>query len=52
MFQLLARRASLLDKAAKRRAKLEAAYRLQQFDRDCDEMTSWINEKLKVGLTN
>uniref|UniRef100_A0A915I988 Uncharacterized protein n=1 Tax=Romanomermis culicivorax TaxID=13658 RepID=A0A915I988_ROMCU len=47
--RLLERRAALLTKANRRRAMLEDAYRLQQFDRDCDEMISWINEKLKTA---
>lgn len=48
-FQLLERRAGLLDKAGRRRTVLEESYRLQQFERDCDEMVSWINEKLKTA---
>ncbi len=43
------RRRSLLDKAAGRRRRLEDAYRWQQFDRDCDEMVGWTNEKLKTA---
>ncbi|KRY60696.1 Spectrin alpha chain [Trichinella britovi] len=46
---LLQRRAGLLERAARRRTMLEDAYRLQQFERDCDEMMSWINEKLKTA---
>ncbi|KRY71430.1 Spectrin alpha chain [Trichinella pseudospiralis] len=47
--KLLQRRAGLLERAARRRTMLEDAYRLQQFERDCDEMMSWINEKLKTA---
>ncbi|XP_058795855.1 spectrin alpha chain [Phymastichus coffea] len=46
---LLARRAALLDKSAARRGALEDAYRLQQFERDCDETKGWVNEKLKFA---
>ncbi|KAE9548243.1 hypothetical protein FO519_008545 [Halicephalobus sp. NKZ332] len=46
---LLARRRALMDRAAKRREALKASYRLQQFDRDCDEMLGWINEKIKTA---
>lgn len=46
---LLERRRSLMQKAAGRRTRLEDAFRLQQFDRDCDEMVGWINEKLKTA---
>lgn len=37
---LLERRNALLEKSAIRRAMLEDAYRLQQFERDCDETKS------------
>ena len=46
---LLNRRQNLLNRAAIRRAKLTDSYRLQQFERDCDEMLSWMNEKLKTA---
>lgn len=46
---LLDRRRQLMQKAAERRRQLENAYRLQQFDRDCDEMVGWITEKLKTA---
>ncbi|EJW78251.1 hypothetical protein WUBG_10839, partial [Wuchereria bancrofti] len=39
---------SYLD-ASERRYQLENSYRLQQFDRDCDEMVGWIKEKLKTA---
>ncbi|VDO10046.1 unnamed protein product, partial [Brugia timori] len=35
--------------ASERRHQLENSYRLQQFDRDCDEMVGWIKEKLKTA---
>ncbi|KHN88357.1 Spectrin alpha chain [Toxocara canis] len=46
---LLDRRRQLMQKAAQRRRQLENSYRLQQFDRDCDEMVGWITEKLKTA---
>jgi len=46
---LLERRAALLEKSAQRRLILQDAYRLQQFERDCDETKGWINEKLKFA---
>ncbi|XP_046383507.1 spectrin alpha chain [Ischnura elegans] len=46
---LLERRSALLDKSTRRRAILEDSYRLQQFERDCDETKGWINEKLKFA---
>nr|CAD7266031.1 unnamed protein product [Timema shepardi] len=46
---LLERRSALLDKSAQRRAILDDASRLQQFERDCDETKGWINEKLKFA---
>lgn len=48
-FQLLERRSMLLEKSSQRRAILEDSYRLQQFERDCDETKGWINEKLKFA---
>lgn len=46
---LLDRRKQLMKKASERRHQLENSYRLQQFDRDCDEMVGWIKEKLKTA---
>lgn len=46
---LLERRTALMQKSAARQAMLEDSYRLQQFERDCDETKSWINEKLKTA---
>ncbi|XP_065209601.1 spectrin alpha chain isoform X2 [Planococcus citri] len=46
---LLERRSALLEKSSERRAVLEDSYRLQQFERDCDETQGWINEKLKFA---
>lgn len=48
-FQLLERRSQLKEKSAARKALLEDAYKLQQFERDCDETKGWINEKLKFA---
>ncbi|EEB17271.1 Spectrin alpha chain, putative [Pediculus humanus corporis] len=46
---LLERRAALLEKSANRRDILNDSFRLQQFERDCDETKGWINEKLKFA---
>ncbi|XP_063912362.1 spectrin alpha chain isoform X3 [Zophobas morio] len=46
---LLERRSALKEKSAQRRALLEDAYKLQHFERDCDETKGWINEKLKFA---
>lgn len=46
---LLERRSALKEKSAQRRLTLEDAFRLQQFERDCDETKGWINEKLKFA---
>lgn len=46
---MLDRRAQLMNRTAERRERLKGSYRLQQFDRDCDEMLSWVNEKLKTA---
>ncbi|XP_022904898.1 spectrin alpha chain isoform X2 [Onthophagus taurus] len=46
---LLERRSALKEKSAQRKALLEDAYKLQQFERDCDETKGWINEKLKFA---
>ncbi|XP_066141929.1 spectrin alpha chain isoform X1 [Euwallacea fornicatus] len=47
---LLERRKALKEKSSRRRELLEDAYKLQQFERDCDETKGWINEKLKFAL--
>jgi spectrin alpha len=47
--QLLERRNALLEKSALRREILDDSYRLQQFERECDETKGWINEKLKFA---
>ncbi|CAG7698840.1 unnamed protein product, partial [Allacma fusca] len=46
---LLQRRNALLEKSAMRRATLEAAFKLMQFERDCDETNGWIRGKLKFA---
>ena len=46
---LLDRRGALLEKSGQRRVLLEDSFRLQQFERDCDETKGWINEKLKFA---
>ncbi|XP_078606073.1 spectrin alpha chain, non-erythrocytic 1-like isoform X33 [Branchiostoma floridae x Branchiostoma japonicum] len=46
---LLTRREELLKKSAARHTVLEDSYRLQQFQRDADEVKAWINEKLKTA---
>ncbi|KAL3092945.1 hypothetical protein niasHS_004972 [Heterodera schachtii] len=47
--KLLARRRHLMDRMAQRRERLKESYRLHSFDRDCDEMLGWIQEKLKTA---
>ncbi|KAI2810972.1 Spectrin alpha chain, non-erythrocytic 1 [Blomia tropicalis] len=47
---LLERRSQILKRSNKRRAMLEAAYQLQQFERDCDEIKGLITEKLKTAI--
>lgn len=49
VLQLLERRKALKEKSSIRRETLEDAYKLQQFERDCDETKGWINEKLKFA---
>lgn len=39
-----------MEKSDIRRAMLEDSYRLQQFERDCDETKGWISEKLKTAM--
>lgn len=46
---LIDKRNALLERSAVRRATLENSYRLQQFERDCDETKGWIMEKLKTA---
>lgn len=46
---LLQRRNALLEKSAMRRATLDAAFKLMQFERDCDETNGWIRGKLKFA---
>jgi spectrin alpha len=46
---LLERRRQLMNRSEDRRERLRESYRLHQFDRDCDELMSWINEKLKTA---
>ncbi|XP_031333128.1 spectrin alpha chain isoform X3 [Photinus pyralis] len=46
---LLERRSALKEKTFLRKTILEDAYKLQQFERDCDETKGWINEKLKFA---
>ena len=43
------RRADLLKKSKIRHQQLEESYKLQVFERDCDETKIWINEKLKTA---
>nr|CAD2153511.1 unnamed protein product [Meloidogyne enterolobii] len=47
--KLLSRRRRLMELTAERREKLKESYRLHSFDRDCDEMLGWMNEKLKTA---
>ena len=45
----MARRANIKEQSAERRHKLEESRKLQQFERDADEVKAWINEKLKIA---
>ncbi|KAI1305303.1 Spectrin alpha chain [Halotydeus destructor] len=46
---LIERRNALLDRSGLRRTTLENSYKLQQFERDCDETKGWVLEKLKTA---
>ncbi|KAF4526948.1 hypothetical protein B566_EDAN015448 [Ephemera danica] len=46
---LLEQFAALMEKSQRRLQLLVGSYRLQQFERDCDETKGWINEKLKFA---
>ncbi|XP_074654192.1 spectrin alpha chain-like [Tubulanus polymorphus] len=46
---LLQRRTVLIERSTTRKHLLEDSYRLQMFERDCDETKGWINEKLKAA---
>jgi len=46
---LLERRSALLDSSATRKTRLQDSFFFQQFDRDCTESKSWMNEKLKIA---
>lgn len=46
---LAERRENLTSASSDRRKKLEASYRYQLFERDCDEVKVWISEKLKIA---
>ena len=46
---ILERRQNVEELSKARRAKLEESRKLQQFERDADEVKSWINEKLKIA---
>lgn len=47
--ELVARRSALSEKSSKRRHDLDDSHKYQLFDRDADEMKSWIVEKLKTA---
>ncbi|XP_074621265.1 spectrin alpha chain, non-erythrocytic 1-like [Acropora palmata] len=46
---ILERRQSIEELSKARRAKLEESRKLQQFERDADEVKSWVTEKLKIA---
>ena len=46
---LVARRANIKLQSGERRDKLEESRKLQQFERDADEVEAWINEKMKTA---
>ncbi len=43
------RRALMQQKANQRRLLLQEAFKYYMFERDCDELNGWINEKFKIG---
>lgn len=43
------RRQNIEELSKARRSKLEESRKLQQFERDADEVKSWITEKLKIA---
>ena len=46
---IVERRQNIEDLSKARRSKLEESRKLQQFERDADEVKSWITEKLKIA---
>lgn len=46
---IMERRNNIGELSKARRLKLEESRKLQQFERDCDEVKSWITEKLKIA---
>lgn len=46
---IVERRKNIVELSKARRLKLEESRKLQQFERDCDEVKSWITEKLKIA---
>lgn len=46
---IVERRKNIMELSKARRLKLEESRKLQQFERDCDEVKSWITEKLKIA---
>lgn len=46
---IMERRNNIGELSKVRRLKLEESRKLQQFERDCDEVKSWITEKLKIA---
>lgn len=43
------RRQNIEELSKARRSQLEESRKLQQFERDADEVKSWITEKLKIA---
>jgi len=43
------RRTNMQQKAEQRRILLQEAFRYYMFERDCDELNGWINEKFKIA---
>lgn len=46
---IMERRNNIGELSKARRLKLAESRKLQQFERDCDEVKSWITEKLKIA---
>ena len=41
-----------MEKSGVSRTMLGDSYKFQQFERDCNETTGWINEKIKVAAND
>ena len=46
---LRTRRTHMQERAEERRIQLQEAFKYYMFERDCDELNGWINEKFKIA---